>query len=198
MRFVLPILLLFAFSGPAQAGATEKAGTQLPPSVQSQRSLQSPGEDLFLNPGGRLLLTAFREYDYLSREFSDSIMLANRLALNVDIAADEAVEHSVLADERLAEFNLQLQIEGMGETTWPEMIGRLLLDQVLQFGYQYAKERIRAQSLSEMDYLYLPRGPGMVRNFGEVGSAARIRGALQSSQVWRDYYEARKNKISPK
>jgi hypothetical protein len=198
MRFVFPILILFAFSAAAQQGEPEKTGMKLPPSTETRSPHAAAGRDLFLNPGGELLLTGFREYDYLEQERSDSLIAFNRMRMDVDFAQGSEEEASALLDNRLAEFNMQLILCGGAEVSLPEFLARFLLQEALQFGYQYARERVRAQSLTEMDYLYLPQGPGVMRTFGEVESAARLQGEMQASRVWRDYYESRKNKISLK
>jgi hypothetical protein len=198
MRFVFPILMLCICSAAAQQGEPEKTGTKLPPSTEAQSSHAAAGRDLLLNPGGELLLTGFREYDYLEQKRSDSLIAFNRMRMAVDFVQVSENETSALLDNRLAEFNMQLIIRGGGEISLPEFLARFLLQEALQFGYQYARERVRAQSLIEMDYLYLPQGPGVMRTFGEVESAARLQGEMQTSRVWRDYYESRKNKISLK
>ncbi len=151
---------------------------------------------LFLNPGSRLLLPGFREYDDFAQERSDSIILFNSMLVDGSLEAEEGVDRSMLADARIAAFTLQLGAGAAGgNTSFAEAVARFLLKQAIQFGYQYARERIRAQSLSEMDYLALPQGPGVMRNFNEVGFEARLRGEEQSSRVWRDYLESRKNRI---
>ncbi|MFZ1729094.1 MAG: hypothetical protein WBQ23_07000 [Bacteroidota bacterium] len=197
MRYLFLILLLCAFSAAAQDGATEKPGIHVPRSEKIQDADAASGRDLFLNPGGRLVVTGFRDYDYLSQERSDSVRIMNAFHMDVDLDEDQTADHTAIFDRRLAQFNMQLWIGRGGEASLLEILGGFLLQQALQFGYQYARERTRAQSLTEMDYLYLPQGPGVMRTFGEVGMEARLRGEIQSLRVWRDHYESHKNKISP-
>ncbi|MBE0643846.1 MAG: hypothetical protein IH600_07175 [Bacteroidetes bacterium] len=189
---LLALFLGMALSAFGQEGAHGKTAMQKFPEAGAVN------RDLFFNPGGRILLPGFREYDQYAQERSDSIMVLNSLRVDVDISGDAAEDRSVLFDARLAAFNMQFGIGGAGgDVSLPAMLARFLLQQALQFGYQYARERVRAQSLSEMDYLSLPQGPGMIRDFNEVGFEARLRGEAQSSRVWRDYLESRKNSISP-
>ncbi len=159
----LALALTIVCCASAQERKKKNTDTPLPAAPTTEQ------RDLFLNPGGRLLLPGFRIYDEIAQDRSDSIM-----ALNMQFTIGTSG----------------------GEGSLPEAIARFVLQQALQFGYQYARERVRAQSLSEMDYLSLPQGPGMIRNFNEVGFEARLRGEAQSSRVWRDYLESRKNKVS--
>ncbi len=171
--------------------------TALDAEVQSSRQ-ESVGRDLFLDPGGAFVLTGFRDYELRARERCDSILSHDQLRAEIDLAIENEMDRSVIADARIAMFHMQLSLSEGGEVGLPEMLARFLLRQALQFGYQYARERVRAGSLDEMDYLYLPQGPGVTRTFDEVGGEARSRGEDQSTRIWRDYRESRKNRISLK
>ncbi|MBR9974282.1 MAG: hypothetical protein KFF77_01755 [Bacteroidetes bacterium] len=150
----------------------------------------------FLEVGDALVLPAWRDYEHLMQDRCDSILLANSLVLETNMTVWDADYRTITSDDRLAAFHLQLSLgEGGGEAGFAEMVARFLLQQGLQFGYQYARERVRASSLSEMDYLSLPQGPGVMRSFNEVGLEARMRGEMQSHRVWRDYQEWKKNRV---
>ena len=183
------IAVLFAVPAAAQDGGDVKRDAP-------RSTLEQQGEGrLFLDVGDRLVLPAWREYDYLAQERSDSIVAASRLRVDAASVMTEAELRSSTTDERLAAFHMQLSMGGGDGMSFAESVARFLLAQALQFGYQYARERVRAASLSDMDYLYLPQGPGVTRTFFEVGNEARLRGEMQSQRVWRDYYEWKKNRV---
>lgn len=187
---LLSVLLLPCLMQPltGQERKVENTSARTPP------EMEAPARDLFLGVDDRLVLTAFRDFDYLSQERSDSLVAASQLMTDVTFTDDSEALRRTVTDARLAVFCLQLGLEGTrGSDSFAGMLARLLLQQALQFGYQYARERVRAGSLTEMDYLALPQGPGVTRTFDEVGFEARLRGEMQSSRVWREYRESRKN-----
>lgn len=195
MRWMIPMLLfvvLGAMTSVAQDGQVVGKDAS---SARMVREHEAP----FLEVDDALVLPAWREYDHLMQDRCDSILLATSLALETSVTARDADYRIMTSDDRLAVFHMQLSLgEGGSEAGFAEMVARFLLQQGLQFGYQYARERVRASSLTEMDYLYLPQGPGVTRSFNEVGFEARMRGELQSRRVWRDYQEWKKNRIEPR
>lgn len=192
MRWVIPMFLcvvLGAVPAVAQDGKAVGKDGKVAPTV---REHEAP----FLDVGDALVLPAWRNYDHLMQDRCDSVLLSGSLVLDADVTGWDAEYRTLASDSRLAAFHLQLTLgEGGGGAGFAEMFARFLLQQALQFGYQYARERVRASSLSEMDYLYLPQGPGVSRTFDEVGFEARMRGELQTNRVWRDYHEWKKNRI---
>ena len=191
-RWVTPILL-FMLLGTAQSSAQDGpvAGKEAS-SVPVAREDEAP----VLDVDDALVLPALRNYDHLMQLRCDSVLLAGNVAMDMDLAGQDRYFGIMTSDSRLAAFHLQLTLgEGGGGAGFAEMLARFLLQQSLQFGYQYARERVRAASLSEMDYLYLPQGPGVTRTFNEVGFEARMRGELQAGRVRRDYHEWKKNRV---
>lgn len=191
-RWVTPILL-FMLLGTAQSPAQDGPVTgKEASSVPVAREDEAP----VLDVDDALVLPALRNYDHLMQLRCDSVLLAGNVAMDMDLAGQDRYFGIMTSDSRLAAFHLQLTLgEGGGGAGFAEMLARFLLQQSLQFGYQYARERVRAASLSEMDYLYLPQGPGVTRTFNEVGFEARMRGELQAGRVWRDYHEWKKNRV---
>lgn len=195
VRWMIPMLLsvvLGTTPSVAQDGQVVGKDASSAPAV---REHEAP----FLEVGDALVLPAWRDYEHLMQQRCDSILLATSLALETNVTGRDVDYRTMTSDNRLAIFHMQLSLgEGGDGAGFAEMLARFLLQQGLQFGYQYARERVRASSLSEMDYLYLPQGPGVTRSFNEVGFEARMRGELQSSRVWRDYQEWKKNRIEPR
>lgn len=192
VRWMIPMLLSVVLGATPSVAQDGQNVVKNAPSAPAVREHEAP----FLEVGDALVLPAWRDYDHLMQDRSDSILLANSLLLETNMTGRDVDYRTMTSDDRLAAFHLQLSMgEGGGGAGFAEMVALFLLQQGLQFGYQYARERVRASSLSEMDYLYLPQGPGVTRSFNEVGLEARMRGELQSSRVWRDYQEWKKNRI---
>lgn len=191
-RCVLPVVLLLATLVSIATGQDRAPESRRPVEHIPDTKLRNPVYDI----GGDFVLTPFRAYDHIAQQRSDSIVLVNRMRMDVDLPMDEDAQRRMLADPRLAVFQWELTRDRPGEPLGLSgMLVRILMQQALQFGYEYARERVRAGSLSEMDYLYLPQGPGVTRTFDEVGFEARFRGVMQSTRIWQDFEEARKNRI---
>lgn len=188
MLVFLLVLLIRAADGQERGQARAPARSHIP---------ETELRNLFLEADADLVLTGFREYDHLTRLRSDSILRANQARMDLHvIAPDDATRRSWM-DTRVATFGMELGREagGPGEGIAAALL-HFVLQRSLRFGYEYARERVRAGSLSEMDYLFLPQGPGVTRTFNEVGFEARRRGETQSSRIWRDVRETWKNHIS--
>ena len=150
----------------------------------------------FLQHSSKIFLPGFRDYDRILQGQVESIALGNRLQLmqlTEEIRRDASDRH--IRDLLLARFNLSLQFgEMQGESSMWQYFAQLLLGEATQFAYTYARERVRKQSITEFDYLYLPAGPGVIRTFGEARDSALEKGALQTWSVWQDVYYEYRNK----
>jgi hypothetical protein len=155
-----------------------------------------PDPAFFLLHTSDIFLPGVRDYDRLLRTQEGNIALVNRLQLmklSEEIRRDASDRQ--LRDLLLARFNFSLQFGDMQDeaSIW-QHLGVLFLGEVVQFAYTYARERVRKQSVTEFDYLYLPAGPGVIRTFGEASESALMRGEFQTWSVWQDFYYEYRNK----
>jgi hypothetical protein len=151
--------------------------------------------DFLFEQRQQIFLPGFREYMQAqeSEEF-DFVRTCTEM-LAVDLADPEYAHPKAIEEYLLIRYNfgLQLRSGSSGGTIW-QYLGQLLLRESMQFAYTFAREKVRESSLTEMDYLYLPQGPGVLRSFDEASTEALVRGELQAYRIWYDLYHELKNK----
>jgi hypothetical protein len=76
-------------------------------------------------------------------------------------------------------------------------LGRFALQEALRLGYQFFRESTRKSSLTDFDYLELPRGTGMFRTFRDVSNEALLRGELQSLETHEELRRREKRSPAP-
>lgn len=145
--------------------------------------------------GTAIFLPGFREYLYEEQREDDESIRRSRALIGEGVARETGTHPSDMHAYLLMRDNVGVSLSRNGSgMTLLKMVGQMLLKEAVQFGYTFAREKVREQSLSEMDYLYLPQGPGVLRTSGEVMRSALQRGDLQAYQIWYDLYQERKNK----
>ncbi len=192
MRYMLLMVFLVLAACPART-------QELRPSPRADTGMDVSGDPAFLlRQETHVFLPGFRDYDMVLQEREEEIALRNNLEVRFTLSELRRGAEGDLSNYLRARSNLGRNYAGFetGISTW-EMLGRLLLQETIRYGYIYARESVRKASVTEFDYLYLPQGPGVTRTTWEVKDAALMRGEQQNWSVWRDEYFRWKNKPCP-
>ncbi|PLX32385.1 MAG: hypothetical protein C0600_02730 [Ignavibacteria bacterium] len=184
-------LLVAANVAAAQDGLTVSRERSTPPAGMRSSVMEAE----VLSSDNAVFLPGFREYLVEGLEEDRDAIHRSMTLLGEGVPWHDEAHPSVMRDYLVmrSNFGIHLWRQGSG-TTLLQLLGQMLLRETVRFGYVYAREKVREQSLSEMDYLYLPQGPGVTRTTGEVTQSALQRGDMQAYKIWYDLYQEFKNR----
>ena len=164
-----------------------------PPSLGATPQRETP---IFSRENLRIFLPVFRDYS-LDREVQEQrIAVQNMIMINLRMETLGAEFRQRMNEEALIRSNMGISLPHSvrkGTSVW-EALGTLVLGIAAEYAASYVRESLINRRNDEIDYLYLPRAPGVIRTFAETQEVAFTRGELQAMEIWYDYYWSLKNR----
>jgi len=191
-------LLLLCVVRPATLplGAQEHDRDRPPPRVGSDAGAAAARTALLNDVRAEVYLPGLREYDMLLAAEARHIALRNMMMITLRLSGlqdDRRSPRYTEMDIIRANLGTNLALRRSSIDGW-KAVGYLVLMLATQFAASYAKEALIGRNTGDLDYLHLPRAPGVVRTFSEAEKMALWRGGMQALETWYDFYLSVKNK----
>ncbi len=195
--FCCMLLLCAAWPGTFPLHAQEHGHDRtVPPRPDLPRDGPAAEVTLLRDVRPDVFMPGFREYNLMLEEEERLIALRNMMMITLRLSGlqdDRVPPRQSDMDIIHANLGTDLALCRSSINGW-KMLGYIVLTLAAQFALSYARETLMGRRTDELDYLYLPRGPGVVRTFSEARTMALWQGKIQAMETWYDFYWSVKNK----